>query len=204
MAKGPENLPAGLARPSGRAGERARGEAPPSPPPRPPRPPPRRPARRPRSARRCLPPGCWLRSPRPSPGSRRPRPIAEMARRCRPHPPGHSPACPLDPRGARTPPASCLRPSPPGAYPLPPRGSGQRAPGAWWRSGPGSWPLSPGARLPLGETVAFRIGVPFRWSSLECLCLLGEPTGAKREELGAYWLQGEERRLGGRRAEPRF
>lgn len=148
--------------------------------------------------------GCWLRSPRPSPGSRRPRPIAEMARRCRPHPPGHSPACPLDPRGARTPPASCLRPSPPGAYPLPPRGSGQRAPGAWWRSGPGSWPLSPGARLPLGETVAFRIGVPFRWSSLECLCLLGEPTGAKREELGAYWLQGEERRLGGRRAEPRF
>ena len=30
------------------------------------------------------------------------------------------------------------------------------------------------------------------------------PTGAKREELGAYWLQGEERRLGGRRAEPRF
>lgn len=68
--------------------------------------------------------------------------------------------------------------------------------GAWWRSGPRPWPLSPGARLPLGETVALRIGVPFRRSSLEWLCLLGETTGATREELRAHWLQGEERRRG--------
>uniref|UniRef100_A0A8C9LNE2 Uncharacterized protein n=1 Tax=Piliocolobus tephrosceles TaxID=591936 RepID=A0A8C9LNE2_9PRIM len=101
----------------------------PAPPPRPPRPPPPplqpllpgspppRLARRPRSVRRRPAdlwrrrprPGCWPRSPHPSPESRLPPPTAGTARRCRPHPPGHCPACPRGPREGRTPPTSCPR-----------------------------------------------------------------------------------------------
>uniref|UniRef100_A0A671DTJ0 Uncharacterized protein n=1 Tax=Rhinolophus ferrumequinum TaxID=59479 RepID=A0A671DTJ0_RHIFE len=100
---------------------RSRLPAPPRPPPRPPPlpgPPPRLLApHRPRSARhhppappcRRLPLGCWPHSPRPSPGSRRRLPTAEMARYYRLRPPGHYPAYPRGPCGGRTPPTSCRR-----------------------------------------------------------------------------------------------
>lgn len=171
-------------------------------PPPPPPPPPRRPARRSRSSRRgppapprCrLPPGCWPRSPRPSPGSHRRLSTAEMARRCRLRPPGHYPVCPGGPRGGRIPPTSCPRPlCLPGAVRFSFAGSWEAgAEGGGWRfRGRESFLFCPGSSPSFGDS-PFSVDrrVLFRWYfSREMLYLLVELRGAERNELGGYRLQ---------------